>query len=74
MDQREAAKLKYLARVKLREGFKIDDPGWARVWVEAEEPIPEVYRSLFYEELCNKDAEYREALEESINWFGVRFV
>src|ERR1035437_3010909 len=46
---------------------------WARVYVEAEKTIPEKWRMAFYEELVSTNKEYREALEESVNYFGVRW-
>lgn len=46
---------------------------WARLYVEAERPIPEKLRSDFYDELTNSDESYKTALENSINYFGVRW-
>lgn len=47
--------------------------GWARVYVEAERPIPESWRSAFYDELVSENWLYRKKLEESLHWFGVRW-
>ncbi len=74
MNQQQANKLNYIAKKQLLFGVLIGDPGWAKVWVEAEEPIAEIYRSEFYDELFSDDKEYVKSLEESLNWFGVRFV
>ena len=57
-----------------------DDPlccmknSWGRVYVEAERPIPEKLRSDFYDELTSDNLEYRKELEDSIRWFGVRWL
>ena len=48
--------------------------GWARVYVEAERPIPETWRNAFYDELVSDNQEYKKSLEESIRFFGVRWV
>jgi len=74
MNQQQANKLNYIAKKQLLFGVLIGDPGWAKVWVEAEEPIAEIYRSLFYDELFSDDLEYRKALEDSVNYFGIRWV
>jgi hypothetical protein len=47
---------------------------WAQVWVQNYIPIPEKFRSEFYDELLSSDLEYRENLERSINIYGVRWV
>jgi hypothetical protein len=47
---------------------------WGRVWVEAEQPIPEKLRSDFYDELTSDNLVYRKELEESVRWFGVRWL
>lgn len=60
--------------------FEFDDPltrtknSWALCYVEAEKPVPEKLRNSFYEELISSHARYRERLEESIRWFGVRWI
>jgi hypothetical protein len=47
--------------------------GWAKLYVEAEEPIPEEWKDDFLEELTSPNLDYRQALEESVRWFGVRW-
>jgi hypothetical protein len=48
-------------------------PGWGRVYVEIEKPIPMKWRSDFYQELSDENWLYRNALEKSIRYFGVRW-
>lgn len=81
MDKYKAKEANQISKVIFKEEFKglsgkqtFDKPRWAKVYVEAEEPIPAAWRSEFYDELVNEDLEYRKALEESLGWFGVRWV
>ena len=48
-------------------------PGWAKTYVEAEQPIPEEWRNAFYDELTDPNNGYRKQLEESVRYFGVRW-
>ena len=48
-------------------------PGWAKVYVEAEQPIPKLLTNEFIDELVSDDLEYRRELEESVRWFGVKW-
>ena len=76
MNQQEAKKLNEFAKKLIQH----DDPlcrmknSWGRVYVEAERPIPEKLRSDFYDELTSDNIEYRKALEESVRYFGVRWL
>jgi len=76
MDKNKAKQLNEFAKKLIQH----DDPlcrmknSWARVYVEAERPIPEKLRSDFYDELTSDNLEYREALEKSVRWFGVRWI
>jgi hypothetical protein len=47
--------------------------GWAKSFVEAEQPIPENWRSSFYDELVHQDDGYRKGLEEALRQHGVRW-
>lgn len=40
--------------------------GWAKVWIEAEHPMPENWRSEFYKELVSEDLGYKKELEQAI--------
>lgn len=48
-------------------------PGWAKEFVEAEQPIPEFWRESFYDELVCEDLLYRKDLEKSLRQHGVRW-
>ena len=56
-----------------RDGEVILKPGWAKAFVEAEEPIYKALQDEFIDELNSPDEKYRRELEESINWHGVRW-
>jgi len=47
---------------------------WGRIYVEAEELIPEEWKYAFIEELLSDDLEYRKQMEEAVQWFGVRWL
>ena len=49
-------------------------PKWALYYIMAEEPMLEEWREAFYDELMSEDENYRDILEYSIRWHGVRFV
>lgn len=46
---------------------------WALTYVCAEVPIKEEWRNAFIDELTHPDVTYREQLEESVRYFGVRW-
>jgi hypothetical protein len=48
-------------------------PGWVKRFVEAEQPIPEAWRSSFYDELVSADNQYRKELEDLLRQHGVRW-
>jgi hypothetical protein len=76
MDKNKANELNRAAKGRLLD-FTFEpgqSKGWARVYVEGEHPIPEKFRSDFYDELLSEDVEYRHALEESVRYFGVRWI
>lgn len=47
---------------------------WVETFVAAEQPIPEAWRSEFYEQLCSPNEAERKRLEKIVKFFGVRFV
>jgi len=65
--------LESLLTFNFNKNTNIVSKGWAKIFVEAEQPIPESLRSEFYDELVSPDLGYRKALEESISYFGVRW-
>lgn len=47
--------------------------GWARLYVEAGRAIPRKFRKAFDAELHSENKAYANALQKSINTFGVTF-
>lgn len=78
MNAQQARILKEVATKELQTYDVLPPPvggnGWAKVYVEAERPIPERWRNAFYDELTASDLDYRHRLEESLRWFGVRWI
>ena len=76
MNRTEYEERQRLGKLIPESEFSLEAPyrGWARNFVEAERPIPEAFREAFYEELTSSDSVEREKLEQSLRWFGVRWM
>lgn len=75
MDKSKASELNYVARKLVAFHDRvIPFERWGKAYVDSETPIPVKYRSDFYDELLHPDLGYRRSLEESVRWFGVRWL
>ncbi len=76
MTKSEAEKRNQLAKavIELEGVWHNDHPRWALLYVEAERGIPKTWQNEFIDHLVSEDLEYRRQLEESVRWFGVRWV
>ena len=74
MNKEQAALTSRTARILMKPDTNPNDFGWALIYVQTETPIPSLWRNRFYDELVSQDQDYRKELEESVKWFGVRFV
>ena len=75
MDKYKEQELRQIAKARI-DSYHKDEmySGWARDYVEAEKPIPSEWRIAFYDELASDNFLYREKLEESVRWFGIRWI
>jgi hypothetical protein len=75
MDKTKAKELNYVAKKLVAFHDKvIPFERWGKAYVDSETPIPLRFREEFYNELTHPDLGYRRSLEESVRWFGVRYV